>query len=395
MISVAEAYEHIYQHKYAYQTVKIPLSRALGRITSSDWFSERPLPPFNRVMMDGIAIRYADFDHGNKRFKIQGTVPAGTAQVRLEPGICCVEIMTGAMLPEHADTVIRYEDIHIENGEAYIQVDTLRYGQNVHQEGLDRPAKSCLLKAGTIIGPAVIGVAATLGLVEVEVRTLPRILVVSTGDELVEIDQIPELHQIRRSNVYAIQASLQKVGYTVDQMHMPDDKASLKLKLDRALQDYDLIVLSGGVSKGKYDYLPEIFESLEVEKHFHRVAQRPGKPFWFGSTNDCTIFALPGNPVSSFMCTQVYVLPWLHYCMHDSFRSPQYATLTKSISFKPNLQYFAQVKLFQKKGVWYAEPCQGNGSGDLANLVESNAFVGLPKGQDIYLEGTICEVFPF
>ncbi|MEO0777725.1 MAG: molybdopterin molybdotransferase MoeA [Bacteroidota bacterium] len=393
MIEVQEALDLVYQHRVDLGSERIPLSRALHRVLKEDWHSDRDLPPYNRVTMDGIAIAHAAWEGGQRRFPIVGVAAAGMSQRILEDPSTCLEAMTGAMLPRDSDTVIRYEDLHIEEGYATVQADWVNFRQNVHFQGMDRAAGSLIVKANTRISAAEIGVGASIGKHQVEVARLPRTIVISTGNELVEIDQSPLLHQIRRSNVYRLMTSLQAYQIQADMDHLQDEPEQIREKLRGYLDRYDVIILSGGVSKGKYDYLPRILAELQVEKLFHRIKQRPGKPFWFGRLgNSCTIFALPGNPVSSFLCMQRYFRPWLEWSQGGALSPVPSAVLQEEVYFKPDLTYFLEVSTsYDERGRILAQPQRGNGSGDLANLVDADAFIELPRGREVYAAG---EVFP-
>ncbi len=197
--------------------------------------------------------------------------------------------MTGAVLPNNANTVIRYEDVTVKNGIATINVDVLNEGQNVHDKGKDGKVGDLLIKQNTKISAAEIGVLATVGKSFVKVAKQPKVMIVSTGDELVGVDEFPLEHQIRRSNVFTLVSLLEKLNIPSETAHITDDKPVLKSKIKAYLQEYDVLLFSGAVSKGKFDFLPEVFDELGVEKLFHKVAQRPGKPFWFGSAASLSI----------------------------------------------------------------------------------------------------------
>lgn len=392
MIDFQAAHQIVIDHQKDFGTETIPLNEGMGRLLRENWYADRPLPPFNRVAMDGIAVHYANAIK-HKSLKVEGVVAAGDPASRLLSPDNCVEIMTGAVLTEGCDTVIRYEDITIEDGKASIHVP-YEQGQNIHRKGIDRKEGELLVAPNTRLSAAEIGVGASVGRAQIQVARLPRTIVISTGNELVEIDQQPAPHQIRRGNVYRIQATLAHHGLAVDTAHLLDDKPLLKNHLADYLESYDLIILSGGVSKGKFDYLPDVLSELGVEKHFHRVAQRPGKPFWFGThaTTDTTVFALPGNPVSSFMCTQVYLLDWLNTSLGLSPEVRPQAILQEKVQFKPELTYFLEAKIsYNEKGELLAFPKLGHGSGDLANLMKGDAFISLPAGRNVFERG---EVFP-
>lgn len=392
MISVSEALLIIGFHVPDLGTEKIGLRTALGRTLEEEWYADRDLPPYDRVTMDGIGINYGSWEKGQRTYKIEGIAAAGMPQQALSDSNCCTEVMTGGVTPSGVDVVVRYEDLIIADGAASITADSIKQGQNIHIQGQDRKAGELIVAKGTVLSSAEIGIGAGLGKVEVEVRKLPRAMVVSTGDELVEIDQDPLPHQIRKSNVYRIEATLSSWGLQVDTSHLADDKEEIEERLAEYLEEYDVLILSGGVSKGKFDFLPEVLASLDVEKHFHGVRQRPGKPFWFGTKDNCTVFALPGNPISSFLCTHKYFQHWLSLQQKKPhFR--EVAILKDDVSFKPKLTYFLEVSLERDdKGVLYAIPQKGNGSGDMANLVEADAFIELPNGQDEYLKGEAFQI---
>ena len=389
MISFDEAYQIVLQHKKDFGSEYIPLQKGIGRVLRENWSADRDLPPYNRVTMDGIAVLFNGVQK-NTALKIEGVAAAGAPQMTLENNTNCLEVMTGSILPNNTDTVIRYEDLTIENGTATINVD-FKQGQNIHTKGSDRQQGDPLISEFTKLSPAEIGVGASIGRAEVLVSKLPSILIISTGDELVDINQQPLAHQIRKSNVYRIESTLKAIGVKVETAHLNDDLDEIVNKLKDYINTFDVLILSGGVSKGKFDFLPEALAKVGVEKHFHKVAQRPGKPFWFGTHPDgCTVFALPGNPVSSFMCTHVYVLDWLNVSLGLPPITRPKAILTEDFTFKPDLDYFLVAKLsYADDGKLLATPKPGNGSGDLANLVDGDCFVRLTRGRNEFKCGEI------
>lgn len=394
MITIQQATKIVLENTIDLQTETIKLENAIGRQLRENLIADRPFPPFNRVAMDGIAIRFADFENGQRTFPIIGVQAAGSSQLFVSESGICVEVMTGAMLPKGVDTVIRYEDILIEKNQARVQVETIKNGQNVHKKGTDRTQGEILVKTGQLISPAEVGVAATVGKSELQVTKLPKVAIISTGDELVNVSEIPKPYQIRSSNVYTISTLLKQYQIKPELFHIVDNQQATIEKLRVLLNDFDVLILSGGVSKGKFDYIPAALESLNVEKLFHRVRQKPGKPFWFGkNVANKVVFALPGNPASSFMCTNRYFLPWLRASMNLQPLNYQYVTLAENFTFKANLQYFLQVKInYEKAGQITAKPLAGKGSGDLANLADVDGFLELPAEKTDFLKG---EVYPF
>lgn len=393
MITVEQAAAIIGQTIRDFGVEEVGLDAAVGRVLRENLYADRDFPPYHRVTMDGIALRYNAFQSGRRSFPIEGVGAAGAAQQELRSPESCLEVMTGAMLPAGTDTVIRYEDLEISGGEARVLLDQIIRGQNVHKQGEDRGQGSLVVPAGLRLSPAEIGVAATVGKAVLRVSRLPRTVIVSTGDELVEVAEKPLPHQIRRSNEHRLKASLASYNIAADSRHLRDDMQEVLRELRAMLSEYEVLILSGGVSEGKFDYLPRALDELGVEKRFHKIKQRPGKPFWFGKAPGGTlVFALPGNPVSSFMCTQRYFLPWLEQSL--GLPAPVYpsAVLARDVTFKPDLTYFLQVKVhYDGQGRILALPVEGHGSGDLANLVDADAFLELPRGKELFREG---EVFP-
>ncbi|MBA6156799.1 molybdopterin molybdotransferase MoeA [Tenacibaculum sp. S7007] len=392
MISVEEAKHIILQNTVDFGIEEIPFIQSVGRVLKEDIVADRDFPPFNRVAMDGIAINYSYFKNGQRSFTIEGIQPAGSPQLSMQNSGNCTEVMTGAVLPNNCDTVIRYEDVTIENGIATITVDNINDGQNIHEKGKDKQQGDLLISKNTIVSPAEIGVIATVGKSIIKVAKQPKVMIVSTGDELVDVNETPLDHQIRRSNVYTLVSLLGSLNIPSETAHITDNKAILKEKIDNYLQEYDLLLFSGAVSKGKFDFLPEVLDELGVEKLFHKVTQRPGKPFWMGRTdalnmnssskNKTLVFAFPGNPVSTFVNCVAYFYSW-YYKSIGGQKNKQSAILTEDVNFKPNLTYFLQVKLENKEGQLFATPVKGNGSGDLVSLTEADGFIELPKTENI------------
>lgn len=393
MITVAQALEFIKTQYRDFGTESIPLHQSVGRILREDLYADRDFPPYNRVTMDGICLQRKAFAEGRRAFKIEGVAAAGAPQATLSDAAHCMEVMTGSILPHQADVVVRYEDLEIKDGVARVNLEQLGFRQNIHEQGEDRAKGTLVIKKGRAISPAEVGVAATVGKAEILVSRLPKVLIISTGDELVDVQEQPEAHQIRRSNVYRLMTTLHHYGIEAHTAHLDDDLPAIKNALQDFIQQFEVILVSGGVSKGKFDFLPEALEATGVQKLFHKIKQRPGKPFWFGyHPSGPVVFALPGNPVSSFMCTHRYFIPWLKASLSIEEEPFPAACLEEDIAFKPDLTYFAQVKLrYDETGRLLAKAIQGNGSGDLANLVDNDAFVELPRGKELYKKG---EVYP-
>jgi len=391
MISSQKALEIILNQSKDFGIEEIPFVNAIGRVLKEEILADRDFPPFNRVSMDGIAIVHDTFSNGIRDFPIENIQPAGSKQVELKNTLNCIEVMTGAVLPKNADAVIPYEKIILKNGAATVEIEEVKYYQNIHPKGKDRKKGEILIKKDTIISAAEVGVLATVGKSTVKVARQPKVIIISTGDELVEVSKKPLVHQIRRSNVHTLAASLQGLGILAETAHITDDKEVLKQKIANYLEEYDALLFSGAVSKGKFDFIPEVLDELGVKKLFHKVKQRPGKPFWFGKKGTTCIFAFPGNPVSTFVGCLKYFYPWYKKSVGIDYEDQQHAVLSEDFDFKPELVYFLQVQLENKGGVLIATPYIGNGSGDLANLVDADAFLELPAERGNFKKG---EIFP-
>ena len=389
LLSVGEAERIMLRHTRDWGTETLPLAACTGRIyAGAPLRADRPLPPYHRVSMDGIALRHADL--GSQPLAVQATQAAGDPPLTLAGGSTCIEVMTGAVLPHGADTVIRYEDLQLGEGTARLLPGVaIVEGKNIHRRGTDCAAGTVLVQPGERLGAGHLSIAASTGHGSLVVKRLPRTLILTTGDELVPIEQKPLPHQIRRSNGVMLQSALTTWGLSCDTLHLPDDYAKLLLQIKKALAEYDLILCSGGVSKGKFDYLPRVLAECGVQRQFHRLAQRPGKPFWFGAPPGAVVFALPGNPVSSLVCAHRYVRPYVRACL-GAAPVPQYARLTTAFQFIPSLTYFLQVAVrTDDQGRIVARPFVGKGSGDFANLRHATGVLELPAGETTFAAGAV------
>jgi molybdopterin molybdotransferase len=397
MTTVEQAENIVLTQLKDFGTEVVPFESSLGRVLAENILADRDLPPFNRVTMDGIAIAYSAITKGITSFNIKATQAAGDEPVNINEDTQCIEIMTGAALSAGVDTVIRYEDVDIKDSVAYLQVQEFSKEQNIHFKGKDKQQGDVVAPAGQVITPAIISLAASVGKHEILVKKLPKVMIISSGDELVDVTDTPSDYQIRRSNNYTIKAVLKQHSIDAEMLHIPDDPAITKEQIAYCLQSYDVILLSGGISMGKFDYIPKALEDLQVRKLFHKVQQRPGKPFWFGSHPDgALVFAFPGNPVATFMCLHRYFLTWLNTTIGLPLKAPVFAVLDRDFNFVPNLKYFLQVTLtYSEQGLLLATPVEGNGSGDFANLADTDAFMELPADRSEFKKGEAFKIWNF
>lgn len=376
---------------------RVPLDAALGRILAEPVRAERDQPPFDRVTMDGIAVNAGAVAGGRRRLRVAGTQAAGGAPVPLEASDACIEIMTGAMLPPGADAVVPVERIRRSGDAIEFEAGVAPApGQNVHRRGSDHRAGAVLLEPGARLGPPELAVLTLSGHADVAVVRAPRIAVVSTGNELRPPGAPIEAFQVRSSNDLAIAGALAARGVPPPtRAWLPDDPATLSAALARLHDEHDWLLLSGGVSMGKYDYVPQVLDSLGVELVFHRILQRPGLPMWFGvSRAGKPVFALPGNPVSSLVCAVRYVGPALDAALGVADRARPRARLATDVEFAPDLTGFLPVALaLDAAATLVATPRPTNTSGDFSALAGTDGFVELGRGRDHFPAGSVLPLW--
>jgi len=298
VLTPAQADELIGQHLQCLPIESLPLAQCAGAVLRENIYAERDAPPFDRVAMDGIALDSSAVGGGLRRLRIQATQAAGDPPLVLSSRTACIEVMTGAVIPTGCDSVIPVEQIAIHDGEAELTDGVgVEPWQNVHRRGTDTRQGALLVTSGVKLRAPEIAIAASAGMARIRVSSQPMLAVISTGNELIEPGEPILPHQVRRSNAYAIVTALRQHGFQrVADDHISDDLTELKSRLKFHLETHDVLVLSGGVSMGKFDLVPKALEDLGVRPIFHKVAQRPGKPLWFGvATSGAAVFGLPAG----------------------------------------------------------------------------------------------------
>lgn len=405
MISPAEAEAAIRERIPQAPTTTASLAQLAGAVLREPIVASRDQPPFDRVMMDGIAFASSASDAGRREFRIAGTQAAGARQMVLASPDACFEAMTGSVLPQGCDCVVPVERISIADGVARLDDDVVPVaGMNVHPRGMDCRAGALLLEPGATLGPPEVAVIASAGLARAEISRSPRIVVISTGDELIEPGEPVAEWQIYRSNAYGVLAALQRRGFTqLTHDHLPDDLDTLRRRLRELLDTNDILVMSGGVSMGKFDFIPQVLTELGIALVFHKIAQRPGKPMWFGvgPAADAAeggagraVFALPGNPVSTLICLTRYVFPGLAAALRAQPAAAEVVALAGDFEVKPALTFFLPVRLATDElGHICAHPRPTQGSGDFTSLVGTDGFVELPPGPAVLASGTVVPFY--
>lgn len=396
MKDVAQTEALILAHMPRFRARHEPLQSCVGRALAEDIHAERDQPPFDRVTMDGIAIAFRDYAAGMRSFEVVGTQAAGAEPVAIAAAQC-VEVMTGTPLPSGADTVVPVERVQRSGNMATIAADALVDAEQfVHRRGTDRLQGSRVLQAGARLGPAEIAVLAGAGHATALVADLPRVAVISTGDELVEAGKPVAPHQIRSTNDRAVEASLvqHRLG-NVTRARLRDDASALAVAIDRLDSELDVLVLSGGVSMGQFDFVPSVLAELGAKLVLHKVAQRPGRPMWFGiSARGKPIFALPGNPVSTLVCATRYLLPALRHAAGLPAARAELVALTAPIEASPTLTLFTPVTVASSaEATLLATPHRTNTSGDFVTLAYTDGFVELAAKSGSYAAGTVARLF--
>ncbi len=370
MISFDDARNIISQQAVSFGTEKLSLLRGLGRVLAEDVFAFRDFPPFNRSAMDGIAINFEDLSKGITKFRLKEIIFAGSNNnFDLQVGEC-YKIMTGAAVPSGTNTVIRIEDVQELDGFFTLLKSDFKPFQNIATKGQDLEKGYLAIEKGCLINAAAIGFLASLGKAEVLVQRLPKVNIITTGNEVIELEQQPSDLQIFNSNLYALTALLrQNMIKVAKSKHVNDEQQAIK----DAIFEYsacDILILTGGVSAGDTDYIPEVLQSLNAKKLFHKVAIKPGKPVWCGKLNQTMIFALPGNPFSVLVTFKLFVEAYIKKSIgvktYQFDKFPMAFGREKSSSFDEFFPVINKSGMLQKVNI--------NGSGDVRLGNQANAL---------------------
>ncbi len=374
----------------------VPLENALGRVLAEDIHANRDLPPYDISAMDGFALRSADLGGGQAALAVIGDIKAGDhPTLTVGPGQCA-RIMTGAPIPAGADAVIRVEDSQVlDDGKIAFSI-SVKPGNDIRQRGEAMRDGTTVLFAGTEITPGVVGVLATVKCASVAVYRRPSVAILSTGDELEALEAPLDPLKIPESNSYAVMAQLQTLGLEPVRLGIAtDDPEDLAAHLRRGL-DYDILLVSGGSSVGAHDHVRPTLEALDVNIHFWRVAIKPGHPLVFGTRGTTQVFGLPGNPVSSMVCVEEFVIPLVRHLTghHHCFRETLAARLTHAVKHAPGRSEFIRVSLSPSAdGGWQATSTGSQSSGDLSSMANADGLLvvpaestGLAAGETVWVQ---------
>ena len=382
MIPVGQALRTVLDATPVLGAERVWLAGAAGRVAAEDVRSRRTVPAHANSAMDGFAVRGDDVRDAPARLRLIGSAPAGTLlDAPVVPGTTA-KIFTGSVVPDGADTVVKVEDTDEADGVVTVRVP-IRPGANVRLPGEDIREGARVVEAGTVLGAADLGVLASVGCATVVVHRRPRVAILSTGAELVEVDEVPAPGQVVNSNAYALAAAVVEAGGEPTVFPIVRDRfEEVQARLAEAARA-DVVLSTGGVSVGEFDFVKGALDALGVERLFSKVAQKPGKPFTFGTRGDCLFFGLPGNPVSALVCFAVYVRPALRRLTgHRVLHLPMVeATLETPVRKAARLTEFVRVWLVRGATGWTARPAPSQSSGVLSSLSRGAGLLVGPASQ--------------
>jgi molybdopterin molybdotransferase len=384
--------EQLTEKKGPRATEQVRVGDALGFVLAQEVKTDREYPPFNRATRDGYAVFAADVKAG-VTLKCTGEIKAGDRVTKELWAETCVQIMTGAAVPSGADAVVMIEHTKRDGDEVRFERDAVA-GQNIVPRGSEARAGQTLLTPGMRLGYAELASAAQVGAAELKCASKPRVAILSTGDEIVPVDSIPGRFQIRNSNSVSLAAQVRLAGgkpiLLGNAMDREDDLSS---KIRRGLQE-DLLVLSGGVSMGKYDLVEKVLREMETEFYFDSVAIGPGKPAVFGKCGEKFVFGLPGNPVSTMVTFELFVAPAVDLLSGAEARELPLveARLAEELNEKPGVTHFLPARMEGQGAAREVKVLKWQGSGDVAALGKANCFVVVPSEREKIEVGEKVEV---
>ena len=411
MLTVAEAIAAISAQVKRLSAVRARLADALGCVLAEDALADLDSPPFDKALMDGFAVRSADVAAGATTLRIIGEIMAGQVSPKPLGRNEAIRIMTGAPIPEGADAVVPVEETRLLEKQSCSEViieGAAGAGRSILQRGASLRRGDRVLRAGCRLRAQEIGALAELGRAEVSVFPAPRVAVLATGEELVDIAETPGPGQIRNSNEAMLVAQMRQMGAEPVPLGVArDNVADLREKISRGL-NCDMLLLSGGVSAGKLDLVPSVLAELGVRQVFHKVRVKPGQPIWFGvcdSQTDrpltsgrdtpCCVFGLPGNPVSSMVCCELFVRTAIRRMtgIEPAEATPIRARLMCEFSSSGNRPTYHPARWELTDAGAVVEPVKWAGSADLAATTGANGLVLFPEGGRSYSAGTILDVY--
>ncbi len=393
LLSYREALRRLMGRIPTPRPIATPLEESLGTVLAEEVAADRDLPPFNKSFMDGYALRSRDVAGAPRRLKVANVVAAGASRIPPLKSGEAHQIMTGAPVPEGADAVQMVEKTRRLGDEVEI-LEAVRPGENIAPQGSEIRRGDRALEKGREIGPQEIAVLATFGIIRPSVFKRLSAAVVSTGDELVDIDARPAFGQIRNSNAHMLVAQCVELGLKVRRLPVaPDDPHAIRETLRDGLRE-DLLILSGGVSMGEYDFVHTALAEFGVEIFFHKAAIKPGKPLIVGRLGDRMVFGLPGNPVSSFVTFEIFVRPAVRKWMgFERTRLPSVrARLGREARQKPGRLFFKPARTIRRADGFECHPIETQGSADIVAFSRADSLMLFPAEENRLEAGREVEV---
>ncbi|HMJ26719.1 MAG TPA: gephyrin-like molybdotransferase Glp [Pyrinomonadaceae bacterium] len=392
MIPISEAIRIVLLHTSRLEVEAVELSDALGRVLAEDGIADCDLPPFDRAQMDGYAVRAEDVSTTPARLRIAGESAAGRGwHHEMKPGEA-VRIMTGAPVPAGADAVQQVElTREVDDAKLVEILESVDVGRSIVRRAAEIKTGETVLRAGEDINAAMIATLASFGYAEVKVGGRPRVTIMATGSELVDVDRKPGADQIRDSNNYTLAAYAKLAGAIVERLPLAgDDTEELKRQMGAAVKRSDVLITSGGVSMGVYDFTKAALKELGAEIFFERVALRPGKPTVFGRIGETLVFGLPGNPVSVAVTFNLFARTALRSMQGAKHPEMIEETAVLSRDLKGSIEresYLPATLYSDKQGTLMAEPLKWGGSSDFVSFARATALIDVPAGVKIINAG--------
>ncbi|MDY0016328.1 MAG: molybdopterin molybdotransferase MoeA [Candidatus Delongbacteria bacterium] len=387
MIELEKAFELVIENCRTLPEIELTVHECLGYICAEDLYAKLDMPPFDKSSMDGFAFKWTE---GKNKYINDGIIPAGEpSDEPLEEGHC-IAIMTGAPLPFGADTVIPVEITEKAGDKIRFTYPAKKYA-NVSYKAEDIKKDALIFPEGKKIRTQDIALLVAAGFFNIKVYKLPEIAILNTGSEIIEPGQPLKYGQIYNSNGTMLSVMAQNIGINAEYIGIAgDDERSLSLKLTEGLKS-DILLISGGVSMGEFDLVPKVLESLGVKKIFHKVAIKPGKPVFFGKTDKCLVFGLPGNPLSNFVGFELFVKTAVRKMTGETELLPVYgeAELTAEFRHKGDRDNYYPAVLKNIEGRMFIDPVHSNGSADITSLSKANCFLIGATGKKSYIAGDI------
>lgn len=402
MIEIAAAKTLILGHATPNSVVRQSLDQSCGCVLAEDAVSDLDSPPHDKALMDGYAMCAADFASGRREFSVIEEVTAGDVPTRRVDSETATRIMTGAPVPEGADAVVMVEQTETLGGDRErirVLADVVKAGQNILPKALVFNRGESILPKGRRLSAADIGLLAEIGCAQPAVFEQTKVAILATGNELVDASEVPGPGQIRNSNGPMLHAAMEEAGGRPTVLGVARDEVDDLRRLITAGLQHDVLLLSGGVSAGVLDLVPQVLADQGVEQVFHKVHLKPGKPLWFGvwqsDSRRCLVFGLPGNPVSSFVCFHLFVRPAIAAMNGQSNIDVPVVRAALAAEFRStgSRPTFFPSRLTNEQGQTVVAPLPWKGSADLRTVAEANALAFFPQEKTTFPSGELVDVY--